>query len=66
MLEYWYAALASTRGVKIRVSDLATAQRRLYKARADAADPSLESLALVPSPTSPEELWIVKRTKDAS
>lgn len=64
MLEYLYEALASAKGIKLSVSDMEAAKRRLYKARADACDPDLEQLALVPSPTSSTELWILRRKPD--
>jgi hypothetical protein len=66
MLEYWYNALASPNGIKLYVSDMETAKRRLYASRKEAHDAALDSLALVPSPTSQSELWIVRRTPDGA
>lgn len=63
MLEYWYSALASPHGIKLSVSDIPTAQRKLYAARADACDESLKVLALVPSPSTPNEIWIIHAPK---
>lgn len=67
MLEHWYSALASPHGIKLSVSDIPTAQRKLYAARADSHDETLKVLALVPSPSTPNEIWIIhapKRVRD--
>lgn len=61
MLEYWYQAIASEKGIKLETNDILGLQRRLYKARAESADPELANLALVPSPTTSNQLWIIKR-----
>lgn len=68
MLEYLYAALREPQGLCLsNVSDVERFRAALYKARRDAADPALDVLALVPSPTSPHDLWIVKKEpEDAS
>lgn len=63
MLEHWYSALASPRGIKLRVSDPEAAKRKLYKVRADANDLELKALALVPSPTEPDVLWIIHTSR---
>lgn len=61
MVEYWYNALRSERGVVIFSTEREKARQRLYAARAEAADPALEALSLVLSPTDPNEIWIVKK-----
>lgn len=61
MLEFLYSALASPRGVVLKTTDVERARQRLYAARAEANDEALAALALVPSPTSSDELWIVRR-----
>lgn len=61
MIHYLYQALTTPLGVCLQVSDVEAVRQRLYTARREAADPLLDALALVPSPTAPDELWIVKR-----
>lgn len=63
LLEMWYQALASPRGVCVRVDegDVEGVRQKLYAARREAADEDLKTLSLVISPTTPNEIWIVKR-----
>lgn len=63
MMEYLYQALRSERGICLQVSDPEKARSRLYTERRNAQDPDLDILSLVPSPTDPTQLWIVKRAK---
>jgi hypothetical protein len=66
-LEFWYAALNSEVGVCLRTNERDKLRAVLYKSRADACDPDLDDLSLVPSPTATDELWIVKKgAKDVS
>ena len=61
-LEYWYQALgASGPGICIYASDRQRMVQKLYAARAEAKDPDLDSLSIVPSPTDDSNIWIVKR-----
>lgn len=61
-LEFWYAALRADIGVVIDTDNVSRLQQKLYIARREAQDPSLEGLSIVISPTSPStQLWIVKR-----
>ena len=62
----WYEALGSPFGIVVKCNDAERARQKLYALRRDLNDPDLEGLALVQSPTSPLELWIVKRPKDKS
>ena len=59
--ETLYDALRSPCGIILAVSDLERARQRLYAIKRELNDPDLESLAFVQSPTSPTELWIVKK-----
>lgn len=61
LLEYWYAALRSQSGVRVRIlaGDKVNAKAKLYKARADALDDKLKTLSIADSPTADNELWIV-------
>lgn len=63
-LEDWYAALNSPYGVVIAVSDPAKAIQRYYQARAKSGDPDLQGLSIRRSPTEPNEIWLVKDTKE--
>jgi hypothetical protein len=68
MLELWYAALASPLGVVVDVVEGTTEQARqkLYAARANAEDPDLAALSLVVSPSTPNQIWILKRAPSKS
>lgn len=67
-MEHWYAALRAPAGIGvcIRVSDKKLAIARLYAARKESLDPALSSISIIQSPTADDELWLVKRTPDAS
>ena len=60
-LEIWYLALGSPSGIVINVTDMDRAKQKLYKLRADAKDGDLEQLSIQTSPTTPNQLWIVKK-----
>lgn len=64
-LNLLYEALGTDLGVVILTNDAEKARQKLYKLRAEANDPDLESLSIVQSPTAPNQLWIVKRKSDA-
>ncbi len=63
-LELLYEALSQPFGLAIATNDLEKARQKLYRLRASVKDADLDQLAFVQSPTSPLELWIVR--KDAS
>jgi hypothetical protein len=65
MLEYWYRALRSERGIVVRAVDCDRDAMRqaLYRARKEAADIELEALSIVMSPTANDELWIIHNAK---
>lgn len=60
MLEFWYQALRSEKGIRLRTSDRDAVRQRLYKARRDATDQSLDNLSIV-FPPEPDELWIIHK-----
>lgn len=67
MLEILYQALASARGIVVKTNDVERLRAKLYALRRETGDPALKPIALVPSPTAPEEeLWIVRKEPDAS
>jgi hypothetical protein len=60
-LEFLYDALHSEHGIVIAVSDIVRGKQALYRARADAKDPALDTLKISVSPIAPDtELWIRK------
>lgn len=61
ILEHWYRALHAEIGICLLTDDLERLRQKLYVARRDANDPSLDALSIVTSPISPNQLWIVKR-----
>ncbi len=66
-LEFWYKALHSPSpfGIVIETDAIERLRQKLYTARRDADDPTLEGLVIVTSPSQSEtQLWIVK--KDAA
>lgn len=66
MLEFLYQALTTPFGIVLKTSDdVEQLRQRLYRERRKAADPALDELGLTPSPTSPDELWIVRKRPNA-
>lgn len=63
MLELLYQALSNDRGLVVQAEDcdIEELRQRLYRERKKAQDPDLEKLAMVPSPTDPTQLWIVRK-----
>lgn len=61
MLEYLYQALRSNFGIAIDTDDFELTRQKLYRAKRDAADKDLDCLSFVQSPTTPNQLWIVKK-----
>lgn len=62
--EHWYAALASRCGIILKTDDPAFARQKLYAIRKSLADPDLENIAIMTSPTDPDsELWLVKKVR---
>lgn len=60
VLEFWYRALRADFGIVVDVDDFNLARAKLYKARKDSGDKDLDSLSISQSPTSQNQLWIVK------
>lgn len=66
LIEFWYSAVGAEVGICIESTDVPSLKAKLYQVRRDEDDPSLESLALVDSPTTPNQLWIVKKDAPSS
>lgn len=64
LLEFWYSALRSPKGVVIETDDPERLKQRLYKARTEAYDTDLDGVSIVQSPTTPNQLWLVKKRPD--
>jgi hypothetical protein len=63
-LEIWYVAISKPLGVVVTTPDIAIAKAKLYKARANAQDPSLMGVQIRTSPASPQtELWLLNAKK---
>lgn len=61
----WYSALAEPYGLVVETDNPERLKARLYAARADAMDPSLEDISIKTSPFNPSQLWLIKRRPDA-
>jgi hypothetical protein len=65
LVEFLYAALHSSLGVVVRTTGKADSLRsRFYQVRKDVADPQLDDLIVRPSPTDPQEVWLMKKAPD--
>jgi hypothetical protein len=58
---YWYAALAARHGIVIETDNVQLLVGRLYTARREAADPDLDRVSILNSPTTPGQVWLVKK-----
>jgi hypothetical protein len=61
ILNYWYRALHSPRGIELICSDVESIRAKLYMARKDAKDDDLKKVAVCLSPFDPMKLWLVKK-----
>ena len=67
LLEYWYMALKAEVGIKIATSDRILLRQQLYRARAEAGQPSELGTIVIQLPAEPEnELWMVRRYGESS
>ena len=61
MLEYFYDALTSPRGIFLECEDRYALRQKLYAERRASDDVQLSAISLVFSPLNPRQLWLVKR-----
>lgn len=61
MLEFWYTALHAEIGIVIESTNAHRTMMKLYATRRELNDPDLSRISIVQSPTSPNQLWLVKR-----
>lgn len=68
MVELWYAAIASEAGVCLLLEEgsIDLARAKLYKAREEACDPALKDIMITISPTTPNEIWLVRKQPKGS
>jgi hypothetical protein len=59
LLYLWELAESSLRGIKVRASDVERLRAKLYQARAETD--RFAGLSLIPDPSDPTVLWIVKK-----
>lgn len=66
LLELLYEALHSSVGTVVDCgeSDRHVVRQKLYAQRRDSGDKALATLSILDSPTVPNQLWIVRRTKE--
>lgn len=65
LTEFWYTALRSKSGVRVRATDRQLLKQKLYKARADLGDDSLKTLSITDDPENADCVWIV-HSREAS
>lgn len=61
MLELWYKALHAKYGIVVRTSDRERLRNKLYVLRAASEDKDIEGISIIMSPTSQNEIWLIKR-----
>lgn len=63
-IEIWYEALEAEHGLVVRTSFRDKFKMTLYGARRKAQDPDLEPFEIVCPAHAPDELWIVRKSRD--
>lgn len=66
MIEFLYQALSSRYGIVIHAAPAKLVRQRLYVARREHGDATLDRLQLRLSPTADDEIWIVKGEIDGT
>lgn len=65
LLELWYSAIRSPKGIVIETTDPERLKQQLYRTRTEACDEALNEVSILQSPTIPEShLWLVKKRPD--
>ena len=64
LVDLWLAALKEERGVAIVTDNRSLMRQHLYKARAEARDPDLDSLVMI-LPEKEDEIWLVHKDADS-
>lgn len=61
ILSLWYQALQSEYGIVVFTSDPDRFIQKLYRARAQAGDERLNKISIKRSPTTEDEIWLLKQ-----
>lgn len=64
LVDYWLLALRSKDGVLIETDNRMLLRQHLYRARAEANNPDLESIVLV-LPEQSNQIWLVHKHADS-
>lgn len=64
LLDLWYSALKAKLGIAIETDNRAILRQHLYRARAEANKPELESIVMI-IPEKEDEIWLVQRHADS-
>lgn len=65
LLDLWLKALRSKVGISIQTDNRGLLRNHLYRARAEAKDPKLDSLIMI-LPVKEDEIWLVHKDADES
>lgn len=64
LLDLWHAALKSRVGISIQTDNRPLLRNHLYRARAEAKDPKLDTIILT-LPAKEDEIWLVHKDADS-
>jgi hypothetical protein len=65
LLDLWVEALNSKVGISIQTDNRSLLRQHLYRARAEAKDPKLDSITMV-LPEQEDEIWLVHKDADSN
>ena len=63
LLDLWLAAFRAEKGISIKTNNRALLRQHLYKARAEANEPSFDEIVII-LPDREDELWLVHKDAD--
>jgi hypothetical protein len=65
-LEYLHQALATPEGLVLETNDVPYVTRKLKEAKLLSLDPAFEVLEIIPSPSTNDQVWILKNAKPSA
>jgi hypothetical protein len=65
LLYLWIEALNSKVGISIQTDNRTILRQHLYRARAEAKDPKLDSITMI-LPEKEDEIWLVHKDADSN
>lgn len=65
-VEYLYQALASNEGLVLTSTDPSYVIRQLKEAKIKSLEEQFTCLEIIPSPTTPSEIWILKNAEPST